>query len=250
MLDFSYIILGILQGIFEWVPISSEGITALTSQFLIKEISPIDMALFLHLGTFFAVLVYFRNDWKKLFLRENPKLFRFLTISTIISLAIGYVLYKVIINVAVGYSLLFVMGFGLLITAYFHKSKKNFNLNLDNGLGKLAIISGFLQGLAVIPGLSRSGSTIFGLSLGNFSPSQILKISYMMSAPVVLASSIYIILKTPILIEAWPCLISSFVAGIISLHFLMKISEKINFYWFALIFAIICFAGGIIGLCV
>ena len=83
-------------------------------------------------------------------------------------------------------------------------------------------MAGFLQGLAVIPGLSRSGSTIFGLSLGKFDSAQILKISYMMSGPIVLASSAYLFLKNPVLVfEAWPSLISSFLVGLISLHFLI-----------------------------
>lgn len=245
-----YIFLGIIQGIFEWIPISSEGVIVLASHFLIKDVNPINIALFLHIGTFFAVLVYFRNDLKKLFLLKNPKFFRFLTITTIVSLAIGYPLYKIIQNVATGSTLLFVVGFGLLFTAYFHKSKKTFHFGLNKNSNKLGVFAGLLQGLAVIPGLSRSGSTIFGLSLGNLTPSEILKTSYIMSAPVVLVSSVYIFLKNPVLIEAWPALVSSFFTGFISLFFLMKISDKINFYLFALIFAIICFIGGIIGFCV
>lgn len=242
-----YIFLGILQGVFEWLPISSEGIVALTSQFLIKETNPIDIALFLHLGTFFAVLVYFRNDWKEVLLLKNPNLFRFLVISTIVSLVIGYPLYKIIRDVAVGATLLLVMGFGLLFTAYFHRSEKALDVGLDKGLGKLAALAGFLQGLAIIPGLSRSGSTIFGLSLGKLSPSEILKISYMMSCPVILASTAYLLLKNPVLAEGWPSVVSSFLVGILSLSLLMKVAEKINFYMFALIFALLCFIGGIIG---
>lgn len=246
-----YIFLGILQGIFEWIPISSEGVIALTSQYLIQQINPIDIALFLHLGTLFAVLVYFRKDWKEIVLLKNPKLLRFLIITTIISLAIGFPLYNLIRNFSTGTTLLFVMGFGLLITAYFHKLRKNPNMSLEKKSGKLALIAGSLQGISVIPGLSRSGSTIFGLSLGKLSPFEILKISYIMSAPVILASSIYLTLKNPtIFFTGWPSLISSFFVGIISLSFLMKFAKKINFYIFAIIFAVLCFIGGIIGLLV
>jgi len=240
-----YILLGTIQGIFEWIPISSEGIVVFLSQFLIREINAIDIALFLHLGTFFVVLVYFRKDWKQVFSLKNPKLLRFLIIATIVSLAIGYPLYTIIKNVATGAILLLIMGFGLLITACFHRPRK-FDLGLDKGSSKLAIIVGFLQGLAVIPGLSRSGSTIFGLSIGKLSPYQILKISYMMSAPVILSSTAYLLLKNPVLIEGWPSLISSFLVGIFSLSFLMKVAERINFRVFALIFAVLCFVGGTI----
>ncbi len=240
----TYFILGILQGIFEWIPISSEGIVALVSQFLLKGFNPVDVALFLHLGTLLAVLIYFKNDWKEILTLKNIKLLRFLIIATIISLAVGYPFYKLVKNMAVGNTLLIIMGFGLLLTAYFQKMERKFEI----GLNKLAVITGFLQGLSVIPGLSRSGSTIFGLSLGKFPPSKILKTSYLMSAPVVLASSCYLFLENPILIfKGWPSLVFSFLIGFGSLHFLINLAKKINFFQFALIFASLCFLGAAIG---
>jgi len=246
----NYIFLGILQGIFEWIPISSEGIVALASHFLIKEANPIDLALFLHLGTFSAVMIYFRKDWRKVLLLKNPSLLRFLIMATVISLAIGYPFYKLISQAATGAILLLIVGLGLFLTAYANKFRNFLGLGQIKNLTVLAGLVGFLQGLAVIPGLSRSGTTIFGLSLSRLSPSQILKISYMMSAPLVLASSAYLFWKNPLLIAGWPSLISSFLAGLISLSFLMKLAEKMNFYRFALIFALLCFTGGIIGLIV
>jgi len=235
-----YILLGIIQGIFEWIPISSEGIVALVCQFLIQNINPIDMALFLHLGTLLAVLIYFRKDWKKVLTGRDSKLLYFLIISTLVSLAIGYPLYR-LARLVIGNILLIIMGFGLLLTAYFHKkTKKTFGLSFN----KLAIITGLLQGLAVIPGLSRSGSTIFGLSLGKTNPSEILKVSYMMSAPVVLVSSAYLFLENPVLLfNGWPSLIFSFLVGYLSLDVLMKLAQKINFFKFTLIFGLLCFLG-------
>jgi undecaprenyl-diphosphatase len=243
-----YIFLGILQGVFEWIPVSSEGVVVLASHFLIKEINPIDIALFLHLGTLLAVLIYFRKDWLEVLSFKNLPLLRFLIIATLISLVIGYPFYKIISRMTTGAILLFIVGLGLLLTAQAHKFKKSFSLGSSKNLNKLAVLTGFLQGLAVIPGLSRSGATIFGLSLGKLSPRQILKISYMMSAPIVLASSIYLFWKNPLLVAGWPSLISSFLVGLASLSLLMKLAERINFYRFALIFALLCFAGGLIGL--
>jgi undecaprenyl-diphosphatase len=235
-----YIILGIVQGIFEWIPISSEGVVALLSGFLIEDFNPVDLALFLHLGTLLAVLIYFREDWKDILMFKDLKLLKFLLIATLISLAIGYPFYKMIRNVMIGNVLLLIMGFGLLITAYFNKTRKTFKIGPVN----LAIIAGFLQGLSVIPGLSRSGSTIFGLSLGKDNPSEVLKISYLMSAPVVLASTVYLFLEKPVLVlEAWPALIFSFLAGILSLKLLLKIAQKIDFFKFALSFSLLCFIG-------
>lgn len=238
-----YLILGAIQGIFEWLPISSEGIVALSSQWLIKGSHPVDVALFLHLGTLMAVLIYFWKDWKEILTLRNKKLLRFLIIATVVSSIIGYPLYKLIRNVAIGSTLLVIMGFGLLLTAYSHKKEKKLEINFT----QLSVISGFLQGLSVIPGLSRSGSTIFGLSLGNLSPSEILKTSYIMSAPVVLGLSGYMFLENKSLVfEGFPALISSFLVGIVSLHFLISASKKINFFKFALGFAILCFLGAIL----
>jgi len=236
-----YILLGILQGIFEWLPISSEGIVALTSRFLVININPIDVALFLHFGTLFAVLIYFWKDWKDILTLRNLELFRFLLIATLVSLLIGYPIYNGIKDITVvGDSLLILMGFGLLLTAYFHKTKKKIKIDDD----KLAVVSGFLQGLAVIPGVSRSGATIFGLSLGKNSPKEILKISYMISVPVILASSFYLFLNNQtIIVEGWFSLIASFLVGFLTLKFLMNIAKKINFFKFALIFALLCFLG-------
>jgi len=242
MLD--YIFLGIIQGIFEWIPISSEGVVALFSRFLLKDLNPVDVALFLHLGTLFAVLIYFRRDWQEILLFKNIRLLKFLTITTIVSVAIGYPLYKTIKDVTVGNGLLMVIGLGLFLTAYFHKKRRTFQIKTES----LALSAGFLQGLAVIPGVSRSGATIFGLSLGKTKPEEILKVSYLMSAPIVLLSSVYLWLEEPVLIfEAWPALISSFVVGFLTLNFLLRFASRINFFGFSLIFGLICLLGGIIG---
>jgi undecaprenyl-diphosphatase len=238
MLD--YVILGIIQGIFEWIPISSQGIVAIASQFLIKEVHPLEMALFLHLGTLLAVLIYFRKEWIEVFRFKNISLLRFLVVSAAISGIVGFALYVLIKNIALGNGLLVITGFGLLLTAYFHKAKRMPGINLN----KLAVITGILQGLAVIPGLSRSGATIFGLSLGKLNPEEILKISYMMSAPAVLGLTGFLFFKNPVLIsECWPALISSFLVGFLTLDFLLKVANKIDFFKFALIFALFCFLG-------
>lgn len=240
----SYSLLGFIQGIFEWLPISSEGVVALVSQFLIKEINPLEVAIFLHLGTLFAVLIYFRKDWLEVFSFRDKPLFRFLIIATLVSLAVGYPLYNLISDLAVGSSLLLITGFGLLFTAYFHRSKKTSEMSFR----KLALITGLLQGLAVIPGLSRSGATIFGLSLGKFNPKEILRVSYMMSAPVTLAGAGLVFFKNPSFVaDGWPALVLSFLVGIISLGFLIKLASKIDFFKFALIFATLCFMGAGIG---
>lgn len=235
-----YIILGIIQGIFEWLPISSEGVVAITSQLMKLDVNPINIALFLHLGTFLAVMIYFWRDWKDVILLRDKKLVFFLLIATVFSLLIGYPVYLFIKDIAVGSILLLITGFALFITAIFHRQK--IKLNIHYAL--LAVITGILQGLAVIPGLSRSATTIFGLSLGEESPSRVLKISYMMSAPVVLASGIYTFLESPrFFYDAWIALVFSFGVGLLSIFLLLKYVSKLNYFIFCLIFGILCIVG-------
>lgn len=236
-------IIGALQGFFEWLPISSEGIVALASSFLKVDANFIDVALFAHFGTLLAALIYFRKEWKNVLIFKNKKLLKFLLISTFISLLVGFVLYQTIRNFAFGSGLLLLMGFGLLLTAFLHKSERKINI----GMTQLALLSGFLQGLAVIPGVSRSGATIFSLSLGGIKPSRILKISYMMSVPVVLVSSVYLQMKDfSLALNFWPSLVVGFVVGMMSLSFLIRISRKMDFFKFAFIFGILCLTGAIL----
>jgi undecaprenyl-diphosphatase len=236
-----YLLLGILQGIFEWLPVSSEGIVALVSNYT-TDLSPIDIAIFLHLGTLFATCIYFNKEWKNVITNKDPQLTRFLIITTCISLPLGFILYQFIHNITVGTTLLVMVGTGLLITSYLQKRKTKVNLSETN----VTIITAILQALAVIPGLSRSASTIFGLSLSNKTPKEILTYSYMMSAPVIVAASIYLIIKEPLLAAAWPALISSFIVGLLTLHLLMNLSQRINFSLFTFAAGILCYVGAII----
>jgi len=242
----NYILLGFLQGVFEWLPVSSEGVVALASQFFLGgEVNPLDIALFLHFGTLLAVIIYFWKDWQEVLSFKKPRMLRFLVISTLLSLVTAYPLYVLLKEkIVIGNMLLLVMGIGLFFTSYFHKKKLSPQIDFGD---KLALIGGFLQGLSVIPGLSRSGSTIFGLSLGKLGPSQILKVSYMMSVPVILASSFYLFLQNEaMIVSAWPALISSFLAGVISLHFLLKLAQRVSFFKFTFSFGILCLIGALL----
>lgn len=237
-----YIFLGFLQGIFEWIPVSSEGVVALFSNFLIKDFNSVDLALFLHLGTLLATLVYFWKDWIDLISFKDKEFLRFFIIVTIISGGLGFFVYKLAENVVMGSGLLALMGLGLLLTSWFQK--KNIKLNINKDLS--SVIVGLLQALSAIPGVSRSGSTVFALSLTEDNPSEILRKSYLISVPVVLGSSLYLYIKNPAMaVISWPALIASFVFGLLSLKLLLDFSKKVNFSKFTLIFGILCLIGAL-----
>jgi len=191
------ITLGVVQGIAEWLPISSEGIIVLLKTNLFKGdlnlSNLISYALFLHLGTFLAALVYFRKEAIKLFLNflnyrkteeKNKRIINFYILATIVSGIVGLVILRILIFIENeislgGKGLTLLIGLALLVTAFLQFKKKGnkyykeeFDLKTADG-----IILGFLQGLAIIPGLSRSGLTVSGFLLRKFDDSVALKLS-------------------------------------------------------------------------
>lgn len=262
-------ILGMIQGIFEWIPISSEGILILVQSNFFNNLnidSMLKIALLLHLGTFFAALIYFRKDVKELLIAlknykhstiETKKLLNFLIISTIISGIIGFAIYKFVLNTAKNFILsskiiTITIGIFLLITGYLllTSSKKRmydnnrtiYHLNIVDSL-----LLGFVQGIAVLPGLSRSGLTVSSLLLRNVDDKTSLRLSFLMSLPIVLAANIFLNFKDLILIkEFYIALFFSFIFGLATIHLLMKFAEKVKFGWFVILMALIMILAGFI----
>jgi undecaprenyl-diphosphatase len=236
-----YIIAGILQGIFEWLPVSSEGVVSLFANFSLQQVNSVDFALFLHLGTALAVIVYFWKDILNLILFKDKEFLKFFIIVTILSGGIGFFVYKFASSIGGGPALLFLMGCGLLLTSWFQRKK----IKIKSNNTVSAFVVGLLQAITPIPGVSRSGATIFGLSLFEDNPTKIMKASYLISIPVVLSASLYLYLKNPVMLST-NILIGifvSFIVGITTLKFLMGISHKINFSKFTFIFGCLCFLG-------
>lgn len=245
---FAFLLLGFLQGVFEWLPVSSEGIVALTSQLINIEFKPIEMGLFLHLGTLLAVVCYFWPDWWKIIKGQNKKLLKFLILTTLISLIVGFPLYKLIEDVSIGLGLLLLTGLALLATSFLRKRQESLFANFAK-IKKPILIVGLLQGLSIIPGFSRSGATIFGLSLSqDKKPQEILKISYLLAVPVGFLSNAYLLITNPRLgTSAWPALIVSFLVGLLALRVLFAWAKRINFAKFTFIFGLLCLFGTLIG---
>lgn len=242
------IILGVIQGVVEWLPVSSEGVLVLiNTHFLGGEslVESVQLALFLHLGTFFAALVYFWSDvvdiFKTLFTykkaeEEKKKLFNFLFISTLISGVLGLGLLKIIgtiegglesySGVATGF-----VGVLLLVTGYLLLLKKTDTYRESKDLNiKDSLILGITQGFASMPGLSRSGLTVSALLLRKINEREALRISFLMSLPIVLGGNIILNMNsleiTGGLIAG---LIASFVVGLATIHVLLKVAKNINF---------------------
>lgn len=259
------IILGTIQGIAEWLPVSSEGLIFLvkTNFFQAGTVDElIHQALFLHLGTFFAALIYFRKEvWfllKNLFKykkaeSETKKVLNFLIISFLISGTLGYVIIRFLASwdiqlESTGKIITAGIGILLLITAVLQLKAKKIGLrkyaNIKKGDG---ILLGFMQTLAALPGLSRSGLTVSALLLRKFDDHVALKLSFLMSLPITLAGNIFYNLNYfNISKETMIGLACSFIFGFITIGALLKIAKKINFGYFVLGFAILTLLAALI----
>lgn len=258
-------VLGIIQGITEWLPVSSEGLLVLVQVRVFGSISPvaelIEFALFLHLGTFFAALVYFRKDviqllraipqWK-ITDNETRKTFQFLFTATLVSAVLGGGILFALHAVGVGAEnapalpgrmLTFLIGIALLITAYLQLKARKTTGELK-GPGELTLSDGLLlgvaQGVAVLPGISRSGITVAGLLMQKFDDATALRLSFLMSLPIVLAGNIVLNFKDASFDATFILgLLFSFVFGLITIHWFLKLAQKINFGYFVLLFALV-----------
>lgn len=252
------IILGIIQGITEWIPISSSGFTVLTMSnlFNITDLNYIiQMTLFLHLGTFFAALVYFRKDiiylTKSLFDykksdKETKNTINFLVITTFISGIMGIIILLSISYFGsdleiTGKTISFFIGILLLLTGIIQIKIKEKGLRKEKEITHNdSIVLGFAQGLASLPGISRSGITVSTLLLKKFDDTTALRLSFLMSLPIILFGNLILNLNNFIITgNALYGLVFSFIFGLITIHGLMRLSKKVNFGWFVLIFAII-----------
>jgi undecaprenyl-diphosphatase len=238
MLD--YIVLGIVQGVTEWLPISSEGMVSLLSELFGLD-EPVNTALFLHAGTLLAAIWYFRDEWRAVVAFERPRLARVLAIATAVSLPIGFVLHSYV-AVTTGSTIFIITGLGLVATAALHAYRASWHLGEDT----TAFITGVLQGCAVIPGVSRSGSTFFGLSLHGYEPEELLTISYMLSVPVVAASTCYLLFTAPVVWEAWPALVASALTGVASLRLVVTWSKQLSFTPFLVVMGVLSISAGLL----
>ena len=183
-------ILSLIQGITEFLPISSSSHLIIISEYLDFENQKLEIDVSLHIGSFIAVIVFFRSDIFNFI--KNKDLFLKIIIGSIPVMVAGYLLVRFnlidqIRNIKViGWTTL-VFGILLYISDKFDVQKEiNSNFTL-----KSAIFIGFLQILSLIPGVSRSGITITGARILNFKRYDAAKISFLLSIPTLAAVSLF-----------------------------------------------------------
>jgi undecaprenyl-diphosphatase len=253
------IVLGIVQGVTEWLPVSSEGINTLIQLHFFNEplAEAIRMSLWLHAGTLVAAVLYFRKDISDLLrhlpqytkelksgqVTERSKLISFLIISTVLTGAIGTPLLLLSLEQeeVPGGIVMAVIGGFLIITGLVQRYAPRFSGTKETTTIKDSVIVGVAQAFAAFPGLSRSGLTISTLLFRGYDPQRAIKISFLMSIPVVLAAEIGLGLIDGVSFDvAAICgLGAAFIFGILTIGALIKLAARVRFWKFCIILGIL-----------
>lgn len=252
------ILMGIVQGLSEFLPISSSAHLVFTSNFykVIKNIPIVQSSneevffdIMVHLGTLIAVLIFFRKDvlnilkamWHAIKTKnwddKEAKLGLFIMAGTVITvmlaLPINEIAEKLVYTPSIVGILLFITGFTLLYSEY--KSKKLEEKKEEVSL-KTSILIGLAQGLAALPGFSRSGWTIAtGLFCG-LDRVTAARYSFLLSIPIILgASMVYPLIKIDIheaIQYNWSAIIAgtvvSAIVGYLCIKYFMKFISKFS----------------------
>jgi undecaprenyl-diphosphatase len=247
-------LLGTVQGITEWLPISSEGMLVLIQSWLnggtFEDL--VRIAIFLHMGTFLAALVYFRDEILELAKtafryreadEEQRKTLVFLVVATIVSGVLGFLILQALGEadlvgpVVTGLVGLMLIATGILqLTIRQTGTKGPDRLTLGDG-----VLLGLAQGLAIIPGISRSGITVSALLLRRYGKTTALVLSMLMSLPAVLGANIFLNLDllTDFAPEMLIGLLFAFGFGLLTIHGLLKLAQRVNFALFVLLFGLL-----------
>jgi undecaprenyl-diphosphatase len=243
------LILAVIQGLTEWLPISSSGHLVITQKVLGLNL-PLIYSVMLHVGTLIVVLVVFRKDIadiiktlvKRDFETEEGKLALFIAVGSVPIAIIGFVFYDFLKSL---FSNLFAVGLALLIMGcvLFFSEKRRGNRKM----GILdSLLIGLAQGVTIIPGISRSGITVATGLLRRVDKAIVFKYSFLLSVPAVLGATVMesreLVVGNMDMVPLFLGAIISMIVGYVSLKLLQKIvmNEKIH------LFAYYCWIVGLV----
>lgn len=251
------VILGIVQGITEFLPISSSGHLVLFPWLFGWEYQGTSFDIALHVGTLLGVVAYFWRSWKGMILslrrgykkdHFEQKLLFFIILATIPGAIAGYVLKDFAegtfrLPEVVAASLI---SFSFIILFAERFGKKTNDISHINW--QRALLVGLFQALAIVPGVSRSGATISaGLLLG-LSRAEAARFSFLLATPIIFGAGLFKfpdILRTGIDLAFMIGVGASAISGYFAIKFLFKFLEKASymvFVWYRIILGLIIFA--------
>ncbi len=231
----NYILIGIIQGITEFLPISSSGhIVLFGSMFELDNLMLV--SIIAHIGTLFAVIFCYRKRIFELVRRPFNKTNLNLIIATIPTIII-FLLFNSFFEESFSTKTLV---WGFLISAVFLLIADFKKESMRPVKKSSALYMGISQGLALIPGISRSGSTLVCGLLVGVNKQEALDFSFLMSIPIIIASAVYESIKLFALqitidwIGIFTVMVTSFIFGILSIKIMLRLVKKNKLYYFSI----------------
>lgn len=236
----SVVVLGIVQGLTEFLPISSSGHLVLLSQFFGIEDS-LFVSIILHVATLLSVIVVLRKEVRQVVCHPFSGIGKKLILATIPTCIIVLALYPFVTESFEGALLpvCFMISAIMLVSTEMFARKSNIAVKQPLST-KQAFIMGIAQGFATFPGVSRSGTTICAGVMSGGDRQAVAKFSFLMSAPIIILSMCLEIYKfiqaggalsvdAPGLIIAF---LLAFFIGVLTMKAMIKITSSLNFKWF------------------
>ncbi|MCX6771064.1 MAG: undecaprenyl-diphosphate phosphatase [Candidatus Micrarchaeota archaeon] len=267
------IALGIVQAVTEWLPLSSKTMDTLlfTRVFGGSLESVVPLLLFLHIGTLCAAAIYFRREIagvaREFFSapldieRHKKGKVGFLATAILFTGIVGVpilIIEKFLLPSLSMDLLLSLMGAGLILTGFMLTTHKKDRWRATEAASwKDGVLTGALQGLSTIPGVSRAGCSTTGLIWRGFDAESAFHLSFLLSIPTVFIAEMVVWGAQMLLGSTVPAMpladglalaASSFVFGYITIDVLLKIAHKINVASLAFIFGIMMLIFGLIGI--
>ena len=235
------VLYGVIQGLTEFIPVSSSGHLALLPHILHIKDPGVIFDLSMHMGTVFSIILYFRKEIWSLFCFKNPLLINMIisTIATMILVVLlkGVALKFGRINYLIEINLVF---FGLLMLIADKFSPRGQDLSMSKSRQvKRSWWIGIFQALAIFPGVSRSGATLTISRWMGLTRAEASRYSFLLSLPIILAGFLYKagdFSAQERSFEIWSCLLGgvvSFVVGLLTIHLFLKLIERIGLSYFA-----------------
>jgi undecaprenyl-diphosphatase len=247
------IVLGIVQGLTEFLPVSSSGHLVLSEALLGVSSSDITFEIIVHLASLLAVFIYFRHSILRLLqsivrphMLEERRMILYLVIGTIPAGIIG-VLFKDFFERAFGNP--FMAAVFLLLTGAILLSTRFVKAGEKKVTGNRALLIGCGQALAILPGVSRSGSTISVALILGVKPETAAEYSFLLAIPAIGGAAILQIKELMALDAALMApyavgFVTTFIFALIAVYAVLSVIRRGRFDYFAYY----CFAAGLLGL--
>ena len=181
------VVLGLVQGAGEFLPVSSSGHLLLLEKLGVGE-EDLFFNICLHLGTLLSVIIVMRRPLLSLFRKEHRRTLLFLILACLPTVALA-LLFKYLAPALIDGAYL---PLGFAATSFLLILSEKFSPAENRPLSvKTSVLTGFLQGIAVLPGISRSGATVAALRLSGVPRPAAAEFSFLLSVPVILGSALY-----------------------------------------------------------